>query len=137
MYGLTVKVAEYPFLMRKNKNKNHFSIYHVFLGGVVVVVLSFPPFLIIRYFLYLHYKCYSLSWERVSPLKTSFPSPLPLLTNPPTPASLSWHYPTLGHQAFSALRVSYIIDVQQGHPLLDGHESGVMGPSMCTLWLVV
>jgi hypothetical protein len=33
----------------------------------------------------------------VSPLKT--PYPIPLLNNLPTPASLSWHFPILGHQA--------------------------------------
>ena len=49
-------------------------------------------------------------------------SPIPLLTNPPTPASLSWCSPTLGHQAFSGPRAgSPPIDVQQGHPLLHIH----------------
>ena len=61
----------------------------------------------IRYFLYLHFKCYPLSWF-----------PLPLLTNLPTPASWSWHSPTLGHGAFTGPRSSPPIDVQQGHPLL-------------------
>ena len=43
----------------------------------------------IRYFLYLHFKCYSLSWF---PLwKTPIPSPFPMLTNPPSPDSLCWH----------------------------------------------
>jgi hypothetical protein len=28
------------------------------------------------------------------------PSPLPLLTNSPTPASWPWHFPTLGHRGF-------------------------------------
>jgi hypothetical protein len=43
-----------------------------------------------------------------------FPSenPLQLLTNPPTPASLSWHSHTLGHQAFSGPRASPPIDAQ-------------------------
>jgi hypothetical protein len=64
----------------------------------------------------------SLSWF---PLQNpSIPSPLLLysipllLTNPPTPASLSWHSPTLGHQAFSGPRASPPIDVQKGHSLL-------------------
>ena len=33
----------------------------------------------------------------VSSLKTPISSPLPLLSNPPTPAPLSWHSPTLLH----------------------------------------
>jgi hypothetical protein len=45
-------------------------------------------------------------------------SPLPLFTNPPTPASLSWHSPTLGHRAFTRPRASPLIDVPEGHPLL-------------------
>ena len=54
----------------------------------------------------------------VSPLKTPIPSPLPMLTNPSTPASLSWHSSTLGHQAFTRPRAFPPIDVQQDHPLL-------------------
>ena len=54
----------------------------------------------------------------VSSLKTPISSPLPLLSNPPTPAPLSWHSPTLGHQAFSGPRASPPMDVQQGPPLL-------------------
>ena len=46
------------------------------------------------------------------------PFPFSLLTNPPTPASLAWHSPVLGHQAFTGPRASPSIDVQQGHPLL-------------------
>jgi hypothetical protein len=53
-------------------------------------------FIIIRYFLYLHFKFYPLS---SFPSKNSpIPLPLPLLTNPATPTSLSWHSPTLGHR---------------------------------------
>ena len=59
-----------------------------------------------------------LSLFLVSPPKILFLYPLPLLTNPPTPASLSWHSPTLGHQAFTRPRASPLIDVPQGHPLL-------------------
>ena len=78
------------------------------------VSLSARP---IRYFLYLHFKFYSLS---------SFPFrkppyiilPLPLLTNPPTPASLPWHSPTLGHRAFTRPRASPPINDLQGYPLL-------------------
>ena len=71
---------------------------------------------LIRYFLYLHFKCYPLSWFSLR--KPLIPSPLPLLTNPPTSASLSWHSPTLGHQAFSGSRASPPIDVQ-GHSQLE------------------
>jgi hypothetical protein len=54
---------------------------------------------LIRYFLYLYFKCYPLR-------KPTIPSSLCLLTNPPTPASLSWHSLTLGHQSFSGPRAS-------------------------------
>jgi hypothetical protein len=37
---------------------------------------------------------------------------------PPTHTSLSWHSPTLEHQAFTGPRASPPIDVCQGHPLL-------------------
>jgi hypothetical protein len=47
------------------------------------------------------------------------PSPLPLLTNPPTLASWPRHSPTLGHTAFIEQRASPPIDVWLGHPLLD------------------
>jgi hypothetical protein len=46
------------------------------------------------------------------------PHPLPLLTNPPSPASLPWHSPTLGHRAFIGPRASPPIDDWQGHPLI-------------------
>ena len=36
----------------------------------------------------------------------------------PTPASPSWHFPTLGHRTFIGSRSSPSVDVQQGHPLL-------------------
>ena len=49
---------------------------------------------------------------------TPVPFPLPLLTNPPTPASLSWHSPTLWHWAFTRPRASPLIDVPKGHSLL-------------------
>ena len=39
-------------------------------------------------------------------------------THSPTPASLSWHSPTLGHPAFTGPRASPPIDAWQGHPLL-------------------
>ena len=39
-------------------------------------------------------------------------------THPPTPTSLPWHSPTLGHRAFTGSRPSPPIDARQGHPLL-------------------
>jgi hypothetical protein len=73
-------------------------------------------FFIIRYFLYLHFKCYPLSSFPLQ--KPPIPSPLTLLTNPPTPVSWSWHSPILGHRAFTEPRTSPPIDDRQGHPLL-------------------
>ena len=46
------------------------------------------------------------------------PSILPLLTNPPTPASWPWHSPILKHRTFTGSRASPLIDDQLGHPLL-------------------
>ena len=54
----------------------------------------------------------------VSPLKTSYPLLLPLLTDIPTPTSWPWHSPTLGHKAFIEPRASLPVDDQLGHPLL-------------------
>jgi hypothetical protein len=49
---------------------------------------------LIRYFLYLHFKCYP-------------PQDHPhLLTNPPTPASWPWHSPILGPRTFIGPRAS-------------------------------
>ena len=79
----------------------------------------FEIFLKIRYFLYLHFKCYPISWFPLQ--KLPIPSPLSLFTNPPTSASLSWHSPTLGHRTFSGPRVSSPVNARQGHPLLHMH----------------
>jgi hypothetical protein len=46
------------------------------------------------------------------------PSHLPLLTNPPTPASLSWHSTIKVHRAFTRPRASPLLDVPHVHPLL-------------------
>jgi hypothetical protein len=51
-----------------------------------------------------------------SPLKISYP--LPLLTNPPTPASWPRHSPILGHTAFTGPKASSAINDRLGHPLL-------------------
>jgi len=89
----------------------------------------------IGYFVYLHYKCYSLS----PPLP--FPLSLPLLiwrcslSYPSTPTSTPWNSSTLGKWAFTETRASPI-DARQCHPLLQ-YAAGAMGPSICTHWLVV
>jgi hypothetical protein len=54
----------------------------------------------------------------VSPPNPPKPFPLPLLTNPPTTASWSWHSPILGLRIFTEPRASPPIDDQLGHPLL-------------------
>jgi hypothetical protein len=54
----------------------------------------------------------------LSPLKIPYSIPLPLLHNPPSPASLPWYSPTLGHRAFTGARASPPIDVVHCHPLL-------------------
>jgi hypothetical protein len=54
----------------------------------------------------------------VSSPKTPYLLPLPLLTNPPTPASWSWHSSTLVHRTFIGPRAFPPIDDWQGHPLL-------------------
>jgi hypothetical protein len=91
---------------------------HEFVSWSQVVHLAWLCFffIIIRYCLHLHFKCYALSWF---PLwKPPIPHPLPLLTNPPTPATLSWHSPTLGHWALTGPRASPPTDDQQDYPLL-------------------
>jgi hypothetical protein len=64
---------------------------------------------LIRYFLHLHFKCYSQS--------SLYPPPA-LLPNPPTPAFWPWHSPVLGHMIFARPRASPPIDDRLGHPLL-------------------
>jgi hypothetical protein len=82
----------------------------------VILFFLFLKCFLLDIFLYLHFKCYPLFWL---PLwKPRIPFPLPLLTNPPTPASLSCHSPILGHRAFTGWRASPPIDAWQDHPLL-------------------
>jgi hypothetical protein len=69
-------------------------------------------FFLIRYFIYLHFKCHPLSW--VTPQD-------PLLMSPPTPASWPWHSPILGHRTFTGPRAYPPIDVLLGHLLLHMH----------------
>ena len=64
-----------------------------------------------------------LKLQMLSPFFISTPNApilthLPLLTNPPTPASLFWHSHMLEHRAFKRPTSSPLIDVPQGHPLL-------------------
>ena len=69
-------------------------------------------FFFIRYVLYIsNYICFP-GFLSENPL--SYPrSPCS-----PTHPLLSWHFLTMGHQAFTGPRASPPIDVQQGHPLL-------------------
>jgi hypothetical protein len=62
------------------------------------------------------------------------PFSLPLLTNPPIPASWSWHSPTLGHRAFTRPRTSPSNDVQQGHPLLHRRLEPWVAPCVLFGW---
>jgi hypothetical protein len=80
--------------------------YHLLI--ILIIMISI-------YFLYLHFKCYPLSWFPLQ--KPPIPSPLPLLTNPSTPASWPWQSPTLGHRAFTGPRASPSIDDWLGHPI--------------------
>ena len=93
-------------------------------------------FFFIGYFLYLHFKCYPLSWFPLQ--KSAIPFPLPLLSNTPTPTSWPWHSPTLGYKAraYTGPRAFPPIDEQQGHPLLHIQLEPRV-PTRCTLWLVV
>jgi hypothetical protein len=82
-----------------------------------------------------------------SPLLAKPPIPLPpppasVRVLPPTPASLPWHSPTLGHRTFIGPKTSAPIDDLEGY--ICGcyissatYVAGAMGLSMCTLWLVV
>ena len=76
----------------------------------------FPSLLLDIFFIYI--SSYPLFWFPLWKL------PLPLLlwacspTCPPTPTSWPWHFPTLGHWAFTGPWASPSIDAQQGHPLL-------------------
>ena len=68
----------------------------LFTMGSMNILLPFFGYFLIRYFLYLHFKC-SLPFPHflTETPRAPIPFPLPLLTNPPTPFSLSWHSPTL------------------------------------------
>jgi hypothetical protein len=77
------------------------------------------PVYFIGYFHYLHFKYYPISWFSLQKKHPPpIPSPLPLITNPPTPTFWPWHSPTLGHTAFIGQRASPPTDIQLGHSLL-------------------
>jgi hypothetical protein len=107
----------------------------VFLLSFFHIAQQNDFFFLIRYFLYLYFKCYPLSWL---PLwKTPIPTPLPCFydpTQPPSPTSPSCYCPILRHRAFTGPRTSSLIDVWQGYST---YVAGAMGPSICTLLLVV
>jgi hypothetical protein len=92
----------------------------------------------IGYFIYLHFKCYPLSW---------FPPETPY-SIPPPPASMRVypHQPT--HSCFPSITFPYTgassLHGTKGlfywwlsRPSFDTYVAGAMGPSMCTPWLVV
>ena len=97
---------------------------------IVVLFLFF-----IRYFLYLHFKCYPLP---------RFPSEN-LLFPPPSPCSPTHSLLLPGPGQFSYTRISspHRTKGLSSHwwpadrPSSATYEAGAMGPSMCTLWLVV
>jgi hypothetical protein len=98
---------DHRWLLTSMKSQSRISILWFFFN---VFFFSFF-FHFIRYFLYLYFKCTPLS---SFPLWTPpIPSPLPLLANPSTPASLSWHSATLGHVAFTSPRATSLIDGPQ------------------------
>ena len=73
--------------------------------------------------MYLHFKCYPLSWFPLWNPASHFTSPcflrvLPLLPTHSLPHCPSIHSPTLGHRAFRGPRPSPPIDAIQDHPLL-------------------
>jgi hypothetical protein len=73
--------------------------------------------------MYLHFKCYPLSWFPLWEPPSHLPSPCfyegaPPPTHLPTPAFLPWHCLTLGHRAFPGPRASPPTDARKGNPLL-------------------
>jgi hypothetical protein len=86
----------------------HRYLRSVFGGGCVKI------FLLDIFFIYIS----NVIPFSTSSLKIPYSLPLPLLTNPPTTASWSWHSSILGHRTFIGSRVSPLIDDRLGHPLL-------------------
>ena len=73
----------------------------------------------------------------VCPLKTPIPSHLPQLTNPASPASSSWNFPTLGYQVFTGPMAFPPIDDLQGHPLLHMQLNPWVPPCVSYVWWLV
>ena len=74
----------------------HVSPYQSTVSELKIVRVHFiTSFLLIRYFLYLNFKCY--------PKNFLYP-PSSLIPYPPTPNSLPWHSSVLGHIKFARPR---------------------------------
>jgi hypothetical protein len=117
-----VKLPPPPFHNVTNftNNKYHLNIYWIF---------------------YLHFKYYPLS--RIPLWKYLIQSSLPLLlwecspTHSPTPASLPWHSPTLGHPSSLHRTKGLSSHWCQTRPSSAAYGAITMGHSRCILWLVV
>ena len=59
-------------------------------------------FFLIRYFLYLHFKCFSLSRSPFQKPPITYPLPSRVLPHPPNPVVSPWHSSTLGPKGFSS-----------------------------------
>jgi hypothetical protein len=106
--------------------KTPYATYYACFFFLFFFNLGDITFILSRYFLHLHFKCYP-----ESPLH-----PLPaLLPNPPTPASWPWHSPILGHMIFKRPRAFPPNDGRLGHRLLhmqlETHALGVLVSSYC------
>jgi hypothetical protein len=86
-------------------------------------------FSFIRYFLYLHFKCYTLSW---------FPLWKPLI---PSPCSSTHPLPCPGIPLNWCIEPSQdqgpLLPLMTYKPSSATYAAGAITPSMCTLWLVV
>ena len=115
-----------------------FSAQTIFLFGAFLLeekkswfIVMFSFLLLIRYFLYLHFKCYLLSWFPLQKAPIRSPSPCspthPLLL--PCPGiSLYWGIKPSQDQA------SPPIDVWQGHSLLHMHLETWVPPCVLFGW---
>jgi hypothetical protein len=104
-------------------------IFPLIVNSSIFFFILFCFCFFIRYFLYLHFKCYPPFL--VSPPKTPNLLPPP---NPPTPASWPWHSPTLGHRTFTGPRASPSIDGRLGHPLLHMQQEPWVLPCILFGW---
>jgi hypothetical protein len=93
------------------------SILKIILNLAYLVLFFFSLFLLDIFFIYISNVIPFPGFpSKKHPLHIA--SPLPLLTNPPTPTSWPCHSTTLGHRAFIGQRASPLIDVLLGHSLL-------------------